>query len=350
MIHFKVLEGVTNNRGELFPLIKPFEKGEGFSDNERIKIYGVSEEEWCKVEANEEADIFILPMSWNYYSKEELISSVLKKLQGYLSYKKPIWTFTSGDFGVAIPNLEGVTVFRSNGNRSQLSNWHKGMPVFIQDPLKRHFGIDKPSFRQYHAKPIIGFCGQANEGFFNSLKDILRTLFRNLTYYIGIRKELPQPLFSTTRLRALLLSYCEMGSGLKTNFVKRKKYRAGAQSKEDRERTTQEFYENIRDSDYTLCVRGGGNFSVRLYETLAMGRIPVFVDTDCLLPLQDSIDWKQHVVWVPFKKRKQIAEAIVKFHHALNDDTFRALQQKNRILWLEKLQMDGFFKEHGSIV
>ena len=59
-----------------------------------------------------------------------------------------------------------------------------------------------------------------------------------------------------------------------------------------------EFYENMVSSDYIVCVRGGGNFSVRLYETLAMGRIPIFINTDCLLPLNKSIDWKKHVVWI----------------------------------------------------
>ena len=47
------------------------------------------------------------------------------------------------------------------------------------------------------------------------------------------------------------------------------------------------YVENLVASDYVLCARGAGNFSYRLYETLSCGRIPVFVDTDCVLPHED---------------------------------------------------------------
>ena len=36
----------------------------------------------------------------------------------------------------------------------------------------------------------------------------------------------------------------------------------------DRNESTLEYYNNIRESDYVLCLRGGGNYSRRLYETL----------------------------------------------------------------------------------
>ena len=38
------------------------------------------------------------------------------------------------------------------------------------------------------------------------------------------------------------------------------------------------------DNLYGLCVRGFGNFSFRLGETLMMGRIPILIDTECILP------------------------------------------------------------------
>ena len=72
---------------------------------------------------------------------------------------------------------------------------------------------------------------------------------------------------------------------LTTNYILRSKYRAGVSREKDPFHPSRlEFVNNILGSDYTVCMRGGGNFSVRFYETLSLGRIPVFIDTDCLLP------------------------------------------------------------------
>lgn len=60
-------------------------------------------------------------------------------------------------------------------------------------------------------------------------------------------------------------------------------------------------------SDYVLCARGG-DFSYRLYETLSYGRIPVFVDTDCVLPYDSEIKWKDYCVWVDEKEVNRIGE------------------------------------------
>ena len=99
------------------------------------------------------------------------------------------------------------------------------------------------------------------------------------------------------------------------------------------------------DSDYVVCVRGAGNFSIRFYEALAMGRIPVFINTDCALPFDDELDWKKHVVWVEFKERHKVAEKVANFHRAISEKDFIDLQLANRKLWEERLTLGGFFKE-----
>ena len=58
------------------------------------------------------------------------------------------------------------------------------------------------------------------------------------------------------------------------------------------------FFQNISDTDYTICIRGTGNFSQRLYEVLAFGRIPIFIDTDSILPYDEIINWRDYCVWV----------------------------------------------------
>ena len=101
-------------------------------------------------------------------------------------------------------------------------------------------------------------------------------------------------------------------------------------------------------SPYSLCVRGAGNYSARFYEALAMGRIPVLVNTDCILPLDDEIDWKQHCIWVEDYELDNIINKIDIFHRKVSEDEFRSLQNLNRQLWKEKLTYDGFYKSFKS--
>jgi hypothetical protein len=83
---------------------------------------------------------------------------------------------------------------------------------------------------------------------------------------------------------------------------------------------------------------------VRFYETLAMGRIPVFVNTDCLLPLEDEIDWKKNCVWVEFEGRKQIAKKIIAFHKSHTKESLFQLMQENREIWERTMRIGLFFK------
>jgi hypothetical protein len=98
------------------------------------------------------------------------------------------------------------------------------------------------------------------------------------------------------------------------------------------------------DSDYIVCMRGGGNFSVRFYETLSMGRIPVVVDTDCLLPYDDIIDYRRYTVWVGESEIRRAAREIAVFHASLSSNEFLELQKACRDLWRNYLSREGFWR------
>lgn len=131
----------------------------------------------------------------------------------------------------------------------------------------------------------------------------------------------------------------------KTNFVFRKKYRAGVKSESERIVTTTEFYENIKNSHYTFCIRGGGNFSLRLYETLAMGRIPLLINTNCSLPFQSFIDWSKHCVIVGESNFTNTEDELLRFHSKYNEKQFLELQTSNRLLWQNYFTRVGYFSK-----
>ena len=82
------------------------------------------------------------------------------------------------------------------------------------------------------------------------------------------------------------------------------------------------------------------NFSVRFYETLAMGRIPIFIDTDSPLPDIGNKDWRDFIVWVEQKDIHRATEITKEW--LLNRDL---IEQKklNRALWLEHFRIDHFW-------
>jgi len=60
----------------------------------------------------------------------------------------------------------------------------------------------------------------------------------------------------------------------------------------------QEFINITKRSTFTLCPRGYGKQSFRLYEVIQLNSIPVFVYDDEFLPFKDRIDWSSFCVTV----------------------------------------------------
>ena len=330
-------------RGLLFPLLKAFIKNKAFTDVQRLELYGVSEKDYRFVDQLTDADVVILPMAWNYYVATNQLDYAHALIKAAAREQKIVWSWNAGDFGVKIPSYDHVKVFRMGGYVSRDQQGHEGMPVFISDRLSAyqlpdHFELD------YTKKPIVGFCGQANGSLIHAYWEQSKIIFKNLQSYVGMSKKESQAVLSSTRLRAQLLAKLAASNLITDRFILRQQYRAGVKTKAEKQQTTDEFYQNIAQSAYVLCVRGAGNFSVRFYETLMMGRIPVYVHTDGFLPLSNQIVWRKHVVWVDEKDIHRLDEIVYTFHQRLDQNSFQNLLKSNRKLWEDKLTLQGFFE------
>jgi hypothetical protein len=181
----------------------------------------------------------------------------------------------------------------------------------------------------------IGFCGQATLNPLKFLKDwytieSLRCKKKN-------RKSpfLYIPRFLPAFERGRLLHSLENSKGLKTNFLFRSHYKAGATTTANKNKVEKEFYENIYSNLFTLCLRGMGNYSVRFYQTLAMGRIPVLIDTDSNLPFSDQIDYKNIVVKVPFSDRFNTEDYLIDFLKNKTNSDLVKIQEACRSVWVD---------------
>jgi len=286
-----------------------------------------------------DADMLLIPMDWSYYYQKKMQQKVLA-WAGEWKDKLPVISQSNGDHGITV--TEGIWQFRSNIYASNNNRYQLAAPPFFPDPLAANFQQKEITVRSYKEVPVIGFCGQSISTPYKRIKDILRVSLLNVLHMVGATYWDTHKIMSTSHLREKVLRTIEKSS-LQTNFIRRAKYRAGASTPEQREKTTLEYFKNQQDSDYIVCVRGGGNFSVRFYETLAMGRIPVFINTDCKLPLENNIEWEKHAVWIEENEIQDIPEKIIAFHEKLGEDGFRALQQHNRKLWEANMTLSSFY-------
>lgn len=299
--------------------------------------------EW--VDHPEIADFFFLPGTWNYYfdnQKTEKVSDYLGFAQE--NHKKTI-IFSGGDYTANIP-FKNCVIIQSSAFKSRdglNDNNMLSMPTFIDDYLQVHFQ-GSLRLREYTDVPVIGFCGQSAGSWLDYTRRDLNLMLANTRYKAGMIRWEP-PSLEPTRFRNNILQQIARSEDVQTNFIMRKKYRAGyrPRTKDPLHPTRVEFVKNIISSDYTVCVRGGGNFSARFYETLALGRIPIFINTDCILPLDDIINYKEYMVWVEEDELPVLTQKILDFHSSLNQDKFVDLQVACRKLWEDYLTKDGYY-------
>ncbi|WP_339887763.1 exostosin family protein [uncultured Flavobacterium sp.] len=327
----------------LFILARPFYSDSGWlissKKNDEIK------DKYTIVKNVEPNSIVLLPLSINYYYNTNN-KHLLEKLNVICQENNcKAYGYISGDFGIKFPEFSNIIYFRQGGFKSQLSDKDKGFIVGLSDHFQRLYQKETISPSIKKELPIIGFCGHATLSSIKKAKEITKCLIENGKRFIkNPFKKVYEPLFASAYERAKLLNYFEQSNQVKTNFIYRENYRGGAITEGQRITTTLEYYDNILDSDYVLCIRGAGNFSVRFYETLMMGKIPIFVNTDCLLPFEDVINWKKHVVWIEWKDRGNVAQIVADFHSSLSADEFVHLQINNRKLWKETLSVKGILE------
>jgi hypothetical protein len=332
-----------DNRGYLPDILRA--QWNEFPVSERPARYGSRAIKFTTMELREEADVSILPYLWNYYVEKGKIAEARREVELIHQSHKPALIFSNGDFTANIP-FENIILFEKSSyqsRRNRLGNCVYVYPPPMDDYLTLYAG-EKMQWRKKSLKPVVGFCGQAGGTCLDYARRQVQNSLRGLSYRAGIRKWEPAP-FEPTRFRNHLLNSLADDSRIEANFIIRKRYRAGYTSKkrDPFHSSRMEFVKNILDSDYTVCVRGGGNFSVRFYETLCLGRIPIFVNTDCILPYDHLLNYKKYCVWVEQDEIPFIAEKVLAFHQSISEDEFRDLQLACRQLWLEYLSMNGFY-------
>lgn len=287
------------------------------------------------------ANIVVIPIDINYFFKKKQKKILSEMINKGLGAKKPVWVYTSGDYGKTLDMP--VYTFRLGGFDSRVSEKTFIVPALIQDPYNTVLKDLSFTTVEKSSKARIGFVGHAGGGQ-SYFKELLNYCKENLKNSLSGFYHDYQEFFPSTFKRGKILNTLEKSDSLKCNFILRDQYRAGATTEENRARTEREFFHNIFENLYTFCMRGTGNFSIRFYETLACGRIPVVIQTDFRFPLP-WLPWKDHCV---ITSPEKIEEDLINFHNSHSEEKLQSTQLRNRNLWQKYLSREGFFIELHS--
>jgi hypothetical protein len=257
--------------------------------------------------------------------------------------------FFDSDSEEEIPFRDAV-IFRPSLYRSQRRADTHPLPGWSGDLLANHFG-GVMTARTKASVPVVGFCGA--------------TALRRRTWLATLKGRRHEAAHEAAAfaLRKAVLDRLEESGDVQTNFIRRRGYFGGSMSRPRwrrlaasswdarvGERVRREFVENITNSDYVVCVRGGGNFSLRLYETLCLGRIPLLIDTDCVVPFAQLDEWKELAVWCPASDIENAGARVAAFHDALTPQQFVDRQYACRRFWEQRLSPSGFFSHMAELI
>lgn len=308
----------------------------------RYDHYAETGSDYFELTSLDEADLAIVPVAWQYALKDaEQKQLAVQFIERARAAEKPAVVFYQGDFDFPL-GLGNTLVFRTSLLASRRKPYEFVLPAWHEDFMFRYFNGQLP-IRSKSEQPSIGFYGLS--------KPLEATLVQKVKERLIEEEKLTGikigNLGSVVRARALRVLL--RSSLVKTNCMIYQNFIGGAQKKAGRfdfeqfHQVRQHYVQNVVESDYILCCRGLGNFSVRFYEILSSGRIPIFVNTNCALPYDFMLDYKRYMIWVEEKDIPYIDQKVAEFHARLSPQAFVDLQHECRKLWEQYLSPSGFF-------
>lgn len=142
--------------------------------------------------------------------------------------------------------------------------------------------------------------------------------------------------------RHIYLDYLSKSS-IETNFIIRDAYIHKLKKCHKRD-----FENNMNNNLFTFCYRGGGNFSVRFYETLMRGRIPIVVTTDNVFPYEDKINYSQIGLFIEeesLRKEMNLESLILDYYNQKSEQDLIEIQKYNRYVYETYFRKDIFYEK-----
>ena len=203
---------------------------------------------------------------------------IQERLDSYKDINKIVFVFLVSDCDTRFNIPSNVRFFRTSINKTEQQHNEYVLPYIWEGLNERFNPLPKTD------KPMVGFCG-------------VNSTFRQKT-----------------------ISLLEQNENIDTQFIIRSEFWGGRPHDKD---LINHFQENIRRNHFTVCNRGAGNFSIRFYQVLSAGRIPIVLDTDIVLPFDGEIDWDNTIILA-----KTEEDLIKKLFYVWNNNDIVSMQNR----------------------
>lgn len=313
----------------LFPKLGNYLKNPLDPDSKRFDEFCLEAEHYYVfVENPEEADYFLLPFGFSYDADcQKIMHEFLEKAKKY--NKKTLLFYNSDDDNDI--EIENTILFRTSYYKSKQNASIQALPGWSLDFI--NYFENKTFYTiPYQISPSVSYCGYIDYEK-KSLKSILRSIVKKESFSYELMAK---------KIRGRACRTIKSNPAITSNFIIRNGFWAAGVDDKIKART--EYAANLINSLYAIATRGGGNFSYRLFEILSCGRIPVFINTDSILPFDSVINWKEHLVWVEEAELHKIDQIVLNFHRSKTPEQLIKIQESNRKLYTEYISPNGFFK------
>jgi hypothetical protein len=329
------------NHQPFVPMLHPFL---GYPEVDRRdpakyqSYYGAAKKLFARV-GRDAAKIAVFPWDWHMAGEDPALARLARRfIRENAAAGLKTLLFSVSDPETSL-HEENTILFCTSLLGRKLRPHEHALPAW--GLFEENLSMENLPARKFNPKPSVGFCGASYRAGFREPNWFRRTFRPRRCQYERVFPRRPG-------LRAHLIDQLRAMPGLEAKIIERKSFFAGAVQNgrfnfESHAVTRREYVENLLASDYALCVRGGGNFSFRLYEALQLGRIPLFINTDCVLPWPDYIPWRKLCAWVEQAQLDQLQDILLSHHRAMGPAEFEERQRQCRAVWEKYLSPLGFF-------
>ncbi len=327
-----------------------------YYDEDQLNEREIEWKKTIKYENINKCDFCVFPRNF----KIEFFPILKKEALKAKSYNKRIIVFYETDIETPIPYIDNIIVFRTSLT-SESPKYELGLPTFVK-PLN----IDDNNNKNIQKISIWYVWYWWSIPLKLTIRDKIRKLkiiywvYNKLIYFNIILALFPFKHLNLNKnsypfkLTYITFTLFQYGKWLivRSKVIKHLKSSKYIFNRISRDKILNpkviwslrnDYIENVKNSTFIMIARGHWNHAYRLYESMSAWRIPLFIDTNCRLPLEDIIEYKNLFVWVPFKDIHMI-ETYIDSYISKNGKMLDKIEEEIKKIYKHNLTMNGFFQ------
>jgi hypothetical protein len=301
----------------------------------------ITESNYTEVDSIQNCQVAIYPQKAFDPETLELDSSVFNAAIEAEKYHKPLIIDATSDSDVFL-DIPTAHILRCGLYKSLKKAFEIECPFWSNYRTKT--SLDSLDILPKGKKPAIGFCGTTSS--LGKLSNISKTLLPTFISKLvlaqgklacqvdiklreGMSLQLREKAIKILALDKRIASYFDISDPCQSYYFKNEANRIMLENL---------FVENMNKCDYSLCVRGTGNYSGRFYMALNAGRIPVVFDTDIVIPWEDKL----HLIKVPVNSLEKVGDLILEHFEQTTAQELKIMKLENRATYHQFLAPEKF--------